>query len=86
MTNQPIKDWKVGGIKAAVWQNEKEFNGGTVSFKTLSVSRNFKKKGEDVWRSEIMNLRRNDIQKLILVLEEAQKYLFFDSKEDEDDE
>jgi hypothetical protein len=85
MGNKPIKEWKIGSIKSVIWQNEREINDMVVGFKTVGVSRSFKKKDEDIWRSEVINLRRNDLQKMILVLQKAQEYLMLEDKEESED-
>ena len=42
------------------------------------MSRSYKKKEEEVWRSDVINnLRRQDLVKLSLMLHEAQKELYF---------
>ena len=77
MGNRPIQKWKVGNMEIAVWENKTEKNGVEVGFKTMTLTRSFQKKGEDIWRSEaINNLRRNDIPKLQLILQKAQEYLY----------
>ena len=86
MANRPIKKFKSGNIEAAIWSNEKEFNGGLVEFKTVSLSRSYKKKGEELWRSDQINLRRNDIQKCILVLQKAQEELLLNQELKEEEE
>ncbi len=86
MGNKPIKDFSCGNIRTAIFFNEREVNGNLVGFKTVSLSRNFKKKDEDIWRSEVIHLRRNDLQKVILILQKAQEELLLDSKEEEEDE
>ena len=87
MGNRPISKYKSGAIEAAVWSNEKEFSGAKVEFKTVSLSRSFKKKDEDLWRSEVVNLRRNDLAKAILVLQKVQEELLMgQSKEENEDE
>ena len=86
MVNRPIKKWKSGSIEAAVWVNEKDFNGSLVEFKTISLSRSYKKKGEDIWRSEQINLRRGDLVKTILVLEKAQEELLLNQEQKEEEE
>ncbi len=76
VTNLPIKKFRAGNIEVAVWSNKrKRYNGEEVEFKTLSLSRSYKKKEDDVWRNEIINLRKGDIAKVSVVLNEAQKYL-----------
>ena len=83
--NRPIKKFKSGNIEAAIWNNEREFNGSIVGFKTVSLSRSYRKKGEDIWRSDQINsLRRNDIQKVILVLQKAQESLLLNESKGEE--
>jgi len=86
MANRPIKKFRSGAIEAAIWSNEKEFNGGITEFKTISLSRSYKKKDEDIWRSDVMHLRRGDLIKCILVLEKAQEELLLNQEQKEDEE
>ena len=84
-TNMPIHKFRASNIEAAVWSNKKEVNGATVEFRTVSLSRSYLKKGEDLWRSDVINnLRRNDLQKVILVLQKAQEALLLSGYEDEE--
>ena len=73
--NLPIKKFRAANIETAIWSNKKDIDGAKVEFKTVSLSRSYKKKGEDVWRNDIINLRKNDIQKAIIVLQKAQEEL-----------
>ncbi len=73
--NLPIKKFRCQNIDCSIWLNKREIDGSTVEFKTVSLSRSYKKKGESVWRSDQINLRRNDLQKAILVLQKAQEEL-----------
>ena len=88
MGNLPIKKFRSGNIEAAIWSNEKKFNNGLVEFKTVSLSRSYKKKDENMWRSDqISSLRRNDLQKVIIVLQKAQEELLLnEGKGDENEE
>ena len=85
MTNQPTKKWRSGNISGAIWENEKEVNGSKVSFKTASLRRAWKKEG-DVWRDETINFRRQDLPKLISILQEMQRELFLAEHQEEEDE
>ena len=77
--NRPVQKYRVGNIEAAVWHNTKEFDGTEVGYKTVTLSRSFKKKDEEIWRSEVINnLRKQDLQKLRLVLRKVEEYLFFE--------
>ena len=49
----------------------------------MTISEIFKKKGEDLWRSESVNLRRNDLAKAILVLQKAQEELLMEQSMEE---
>lgn len=76
--NKPIQKFRCQNIEAAVWENKRILDDKKeVSFKTVSLSRGYKKKDEDGWKSEVINLRRNDLQKCILVLQKAQEALLF---------
>lgn len=86
MTNRPIKKWQAGNVHMAIFENEREVNGNMVTFKTASLSRSYKKKGEDIWRNEVINLRRGDIPKVILVLQKAQEELLLHHDEGEENE
>lgn len=80
---RPIQKWRIGNIDLSVWENTKEFEGGEVSYKTFSVTKSYKKKNEDIWRSEVINnLRRQDIVKLQLLLNKVQDYLFFEQNKE----
>lgn len=82
--NKPIKEYKAGSIKAAIWENERETDSGKLSFKTISLTRSWKKKGENIWRNDVVNLRRNDLQKAIIVLEKAQEDLLMNEGMDDE--
>ena len=51
-----------------------------VEFKTMSLSRSFKKKDEDIWRNEVINLRRMDLPRVLTLLNEASKELFLEKQ------
>ncbi|HIJ98742.1 TPA: hypothetical protein H1005_02270 [archaeon] len=80
MENRPIKKFRSGNIEAAIWSNTKDDNGQAIEFKTVSISRGWKQ--EDKWHNSQIHLRRNDIQKVILVLQKAQEDLFLNSLEE----
>ncbi len=80
--NRPIKKWRSSNFEIALWSNEREVNGNIVEFKTMSLSRSFKKKDEDIWRSEVINIRRLDIPRLIVLLNEASRELFLDKQQE----
>ncbi len=84
MGNQPIKKWRAGNITGAIWLNEREIKGDKLGFKTATIRRSWKKEG-DVWRDETLNIRRQDIPKLLTILNKLQEELFL-TEEDDDNE
>jgi hypothetical protein len=79
MANQPIKKWRVSNMEVCIWDNKKQIENGEVNYKTVTLTRSFKKKNEDIWRSEVINnVRRSDIPKLITMLDKAQDFLYFE--------
>ena len=82
----PINKWKAGSISAAIWENKKDTENGSVTFNTISLSRAWKKKDEEIWRHDVLNLRKNDIQKAILVLQKAHEQMLLDEMESDTDE
>ncbi len=80
-SNRPIKEWRSSNFKIALWSNEREVNGNLVEFKTMSLSRSFKKKDEELWRNEVINLRRMDLPRVLTLLTEASKDLYLDKIE-----
>jgi hypothetical protein len=85
---RPFKDWKAGNMQVAVWKNKKDMQDGSeVEFKTVSLTRSYRKTGEELWRHDVINLRRNDLQKAILLLQKAQEdMLLSDRSRDEEAE
>lgn len=83
MKNRPIKKFKASNIEAAIWENTKKVKDGEVSFKTISLTRNWKKKAEDIWRNDVINLRRGDIAKILVVLNKVQEELFLNPNGEE---
>ncbi len=82
---RPIKKWRTGSIEAAIWENKrKKETGEEIEFKTVSLRRSWRQDG--VWRDSVINLRRNDIPKIQVVLSEALKELLLDDKGSEDNE
>ena len=80
--NKPIKKFKSGSIEASVWNNQRDTQNGKVEFKTISLRRSWK--DGDQWRDQTINLRKNDIVKMMLVLQKAQEELFLTDNEEED--
>ena len=85
MGNRPIKEYRAGGIKAAIWFNEREVDGQIVGFKSVTLSRSWKDRKENLWRNEVLNLRKGDLAKAILVLNKAHEEVLLSSHEEKED-
>jgi len=86
--NRPVQEYRISNWKVSIWENVKEIDRASkVTYKTVSLSRSFKKKDENIWRNEVINnIRRQDLTKLRLILNKAEEYLFFETKESDEDE
>lgn len=85
MGNKPIQTYRSGNISGAIWLNVKEHNGTTTEFKTASIRRSWHDPEKDIWRDESMNLRRQDIPKVMIILQKIQEELYL-AQGDEHDE
>jgi len=83
MGNRPIKKFKSGNIELAIWFNEREVDGAIVGFKTVSLKRSWRDNKQEIWRDEVVNLRRGDLPKVLLVLNKAQEELLLEKDENE---
>jgi len=68
---KPIKKFQAGNIDAAIWNNEVEINGKNVNTKSISLRKSWK--NGDEWKDSTIHLQANELQRAILVLQEAQK-------------
>jgi len=85
MGDLPIKKFRSGNIACSIWSNkrdvEKDGQKMEVEFKTVSLRKSWEKDGR--WYDHtITNIRKNDIAKMILLLQKAQEELLL-SKEEE---
>ena len=77
MVNQlPIKKWRSGSIDCSIWSNKRKVqrNGDEmeVEFKTISLRKSWEKDGK--WYDHtITNIRKNDIARMIVLLQKAQE-------------
>ena len=83
--NRPIKKWKIGTLECNIWENEKETpDGNLIGFKTVSLRKSWKQK--DQWHDAQIQLRRNDLQKVILLMQKAQEELLLSQEDKEEEE
>ena len=80
-TNQPIKEFRVGGIKAAIWRNEVERDGRTVVQHTVKVQNWYRDKTTGEWKATDY-FYPNDLPKLQLVVAKAFEFVSLRESED----
>ena len=86
MGNQPIKKFRISNWEGVVWENKKDINGGEIEYKTITINRSYRKRGEDIWRSEVINnIRLNDLGKLQAILAKLEDYLYFEAREEKEE-
>ena len=84
--NQPIKTWRSGNISGALWFNEREIKDSVkIGFKTATLRRSWKDK-QDVWRDETINIRRQDLPKILAIVNEMMKELYLTPEKEDDEE
>ena len=81
MNQKPVAKFKCGAIECAVWNNEKERDGTVLEYKTVSLRKSWRQ--DDQWHDAVIQLRRNDLQKAILVLQKAQESLLLAGESNE---
>ncbi|MFA4886823.1 MAG: hypothetical protein WC595_01290 [Candidatus Nanoarchaeia archaeon] len=85
MANRPIKQYRAGNIQGAIWLNEREVKDVIVGFKTVSIRRSWKDKDKDLWREETLNLRKQDLPKLAVIISKLQEDLLLNDEEEGDE-
>jgi len=86
MANKPIKTYRSGNIQGALWLNEHEKNGQLIGYKSVSIRRSWKDNEKNIWRDETLNLRKQDLPKIILILQKLQEDVLLASEEEGDEE
>ena len=85
-SNLPLKKFRAGAIEGVVWANKHKREDGTeIEFKTVTLRRSWKDKEQDLWREEKINLRRNDLPKVQLIIQKLQEDLFLNTGDKGDD-
>ena len=83
--NHPIKKFRAGLVEGVVWLNKRVDGDTEIEFKSATIRKSWKDK-DNRWREEKINLRKQDISKLIVVLNKLQEELLLSEQEDEGDE
>ena len=70
--NKPIKVFKAGGVRAAIWENTIKRNGNDATVYSVQLDRTYKQ-GEE-WKTT-SSFQLNDLAKVQLVASKAYEYL-----------
>jgi len=76
----PIKVYKSGNFEGSIWNNEKDFGDkGIVEFKTITIRKTWRD-NSNVLREQRINLRKVDVEKLIVILRKVQESLHLEEE------
>ena len=81
---QPIKEFKAGSVKAAIWKNEHEEGGRTVVRHSVRISRSYRDRQTGDWK-ETEYYFANDLPRLALVAQQAFEFIALKESEDDSD-
>ena len=70
--NKPVKVFKAGGVRAAIWANQIKRNGSDVTVHSVQIDRTFKQ-GEE-WKTT-SSFPLNDLAKVQLVATKAFEFI-----------
>lgn len=79
--NQPIKEFRVGGVKAAIWKGEGQQDGHTVVRYSVKIQKSYLDKSTDKWKTTDY-FYPADLPKLLLVAQKAFEYVSLKESED----
>lgn len=80
---KPIAKFRAGAMTTSVWKNTgKKEDGTEFTFETIQLQRSYKK-GAD-WINETINLRKNDVANLVIVVKKAHEKVVFKEVSDGD--
>jgi len=81
---QPIKEYKAGSVKAAVWKEEREESGRTVVRHSVRISKSYRDRQTGDWK-ETEYYFANDLPRLALVAQQAFEFVALKESEDDSD-
>jgi len=73
-TNNPIKTFSCGAVKAAIWLNCIEKNGTLVEIHSIRINKSYKDKTDDEWK-RTDSFAAEDLPKVAVVANEAYKFI-----------
>lgn len=79
--SKPIFKVRSGNISASIFKNSVEKDKKKFEFFTIALQRSYKKEDSPDWINEHINLRKNDLHKLLIVLDKVSDELFVNKDE-----
>ena len=79
--NCPVKEFRVGGVKAAIWKDVVQQDGRTVVRYSVKIQKSYRDKATDEWKTTDY-FYPADLPKLLLVAQKA--FEFVSLKESEE--
>lgn len=76
--NKPVKQWKVGGVTASLWENERFRNGRAFKSKSVSLTRSYQD-GQGNWKDTNSYNGVMDLVKARTAIDKAIEFLLTDS-------
>ena len=81
-TQVPIKEFRAGSIKAAIWREEVQDQGRAIVKHSVKIQKRYLDKNSDEWRTTEYFFP-NDLPRLCLVAEKAFEYVALHESADE---
>lgn len=80
---KPVKEFRVGRIKVAIWKNESEKDGKTVIQHSIKIQKSFR--NDDGEYQETNNYFPDELPKLALAVRKAYEFVALRERSPEDD-
>ncbi len=83
MSDRPVKEFRAGGVRAAIWENERGAGDARFTAHTISIERRFKDR-DGLWKSTT-SFRVEDLASLQLVAAKAFEFLTLKERAPQDE-
>ena len=78
---QPVKEFRAGGVSAAIWKNETADGDRTLVQHSVRIQKRFREKASGEWKNSDYFFP-NDLPKLVLVAQQAWEYISLRASEE----
>ena len=78
-----LKSIRSGNFELSIWENEKDFaDVGVVGYQTITVRKTWKD-NNNVSRDQKLHLRKQDIERVLVLLRKAQEHLLLEGENEQ---